>query len=85
MESKEYSRRDKLDRLRGRQLYESSNSSKKQCPRCLSFQSYDEVIEKRKKCVNCNLEYKPLKTWAVVEKQFIHRMEQQDNKKKVYI
>ncbi len=29
--------------------------------RFILFYSWDEIVEKRKKCVNCNVEYKPLK------------------------
>ena len=84
MEAKELARREKLERERGRKAYDS-NQNKKQCPKCYSFQTWDEVVEKRKKCVNCGIEYRPLRTWAHVEKEFTIRMEDQSRKKTVYI
>lgn len=53
----ERQRRAKMEAERGRQDYEYK-LGKKECARCGAVQSYDEVVEKRKLCQNCGIEYK---------------------------
>lgn len=50
-------RRQKLEHMRGKSAYELK-FDKKRCPRCGAVQSYDEVVDKRKKCQECGIEYR---------------------------
>lgn len=43
---------------------------------CKSTQSFDEVVEKKKRCPNCNLEYQYPIQWQKVARKFYGRQEE---------
>ena len=55
---------------------------KKCCPVCGAKQSYDEIKEKRKKCPNCNVEYKSKLVWGNVKHNFNKRQKEYEKKSK---
>ena len=67
MDAKERSRRVKLQREQGRKDYEAK-LDKKVCPICKTIQKYEEVLDKKKFCMECNVVYRSVKTWSHVEK-----------------
>jgi hypothetical protein len=81
MEAKEEKRKMKLERLQGQREYDA-RQDKKQCPKCGTVQTYDEIMDRKKKCANnCGLDYRPMKTWSHVEKQFLDRLRSGEKKK----
>ncbi len=67
MEAKELKRREDLKVAQGKLDYDAK-IDKKCCPNCVTEQKYEEVVGKKKHCQDCNVEYKPKKTWSNVEK-----------------
>lgn len=53
----EKQRRRKLEHARGQAEY-TLRLNKKKCPRCGATQTYDEVVEKRRKCQECGVAYR---------------------------
>lgn len=72
IESKEKERIYKLEKTIGSTEYKQK-LDKKYCPSCAAEQSYDDIQEKRKKCLVCNVAYKPKISWNVVQRQFFER------------
>ncbi|RYG68901.1 hypothetical protein EON64_04075 [archaeon] len=68
-EAEERNRREELQFKMGKKDYDAL-VDKKVCPQCGAKQSYDEVKEKRKLCVNCRVEYTNPMTWAKVRNKF---------------
>eukprot|EP01031_Cornospumella_fuschlensis_P027877 gene27877-33662_t len=68
-EAEERNRREELQFKIGKLDYDAL-VDKKVCPQCGAKQSYDEVKEKRKLCVNCRVEYTNPLTWAKVRSRF---------------
>ena len=86
-EAEERVRREELAYKIGKKDYDAS-VYKKQCPKCLAKQSYDEIKEKRKLCPNCRVEYQYLMTWGKVSKHFFQKCREYsiksiENKKKI--
>lgn len=71
-EAEERTRRLDLEFRIGKKAYDAL-LDKKFCSSCGAKQSYDEVKEKRKKCPNCQVEYRAKTTWTAVEKSFFQR------------
>ena len=67
--------RSKLNRLqesKGKADYDA-RLDKKYCPKCGAQQKYDEIIEKKKKCPDCNVAYMPKISWTSVGKEFFDK------------
>lgn len=65
---KEIDRWSKIDHKKGMSDYDAI-LDKKYCPLCGVVQTYDQVINKEKKCINCRVEYQPKLTWQTAIKQ----------------
>jgi rubredoxin len=72
MESQEHHRRDDMTNRRAAADYDAL-LTRKECPNCGSKQKYDEVKDKKTKCPNCDIEYRPKLTWSQVGKSFLNR------------
>ena len=72
MESKENERRKKLSESIGKKSYDAI-LDKKFCPNCGAKQSYDQIINKVKKCEDCGLAYKAKTTWTSVKGNFMRK------------
>jgi hypothetical protein len=72
MESQEQHRRDDMQHRREAEDY-NALLTRKECPSCGLKQKYDEVKDKKTKCPNCDVEYKPKLTWGQVGKRFLTR------------
>ena len=87
MDGMERNRRQEMVYKSLKQEYDA-RLDRKMCPICESYQSYDEVINKRNKCSVCDVEFKPKLTWGQVSKNFTKRNKEyvqksQDIKKKI--
>ncbi|CAE7654921.1 unnamed protein product, partial [Symbiodinium microadriaticum] len=71
-EAKHRARLDDLEFNMGKKDYEAL-VDKRYCPSCGAKQSYDEVKEKRKRCPNCNVEYRRKISWGDVGSDFYKR------------
>ena len=56
----------------GKQAYDAK-VTKRACPQCGRFQSYDEVIKKKKRCSDCRRTYAYPVVWKDVREGFIYR------------
>ncbi len=72
IESKERSKLHDLETARGKEEYKQK-LDKKNCPSCGAEQSYDDIQEKRNKCLGCNVAYKPKISWNAVRRKFFER------------
>jgi hypothetical protein len=72
IESKERSKLHDLETARGKEEYKRK-LDKKYCPSCGAEQSYDDIQEKRSKCLGCNVAYKPKISWNTVQRKFFER------------
>ena len=67
MDAKEKSRREQLKIERGRAVY-ACRHGKKVCPVCGTEQKYEEVLDKKKYCLECNVKYSKTNVWSQVER-----------------
>lgn len=81
MEAAHNTTRRDMDKRRGEEAYNDRND-KKVCPICKMEQSYKEWKDNIKKCERCNASYRPKKTWAEVQADFLKRLEDGETKKK---
>ncbi len=72
MESQEYHRREDMAHRRAAADY-NALLTRKECPNCGLKQKYDEVKDKKTKCPNCDIEYRPKLTWGQVGRSFMTR------------
>ena len=82
MESKEHGRREKLNERIGKKAYDAI-LDKKYCPGCGAKQSYDQILNKIKKCEDCGIAYKAKTTWTSVQGNFMKKqLDQASNREK---
>eukprot|EP00968_Pinguiococcus_pyrenoidosus_P003913 scaffold260_cov274-Pinguiococcus_pyrenoidosus.AAC.2 len=74
MEAAERKRREDRKHKQGKREHDA-RLDKKSCPVCGAEQAYDEYLERRKKCLNCNVEYRSKTSWAKVGRSFLERQE----------
>jgi hypothetical protein len=80
MEMKENERKTTQNTAVGEMEYDAI-LDKKFCPNCTAKQSYDEIKEKRKRCPNCNIEYRTKVAWGQVSAQFFGKQKLEAEKK----
>ena len=81
MEAAERNRRKQLQRTREEKDY-NAVLDKKYCPNCGNAQSYDEVMQKRKKCPSCETQYRSKLRWGDVQHEFFARTEENETRRK---
>lgn len=84
MEAANYSHKADLERRRAEEAY-NVRVDKKECPVCHLPQTYAEVESNQKKCERCDAFYRPKKTWAEVQGEFLKRLEDNQVEKVVSI
>jgi hypothetical protein len=78
-DDKNRERKEKLQDAMGKKDYDAV-VDKRYCPSCKCPQSYDDIKEKRKRCVNCNVEYRTKIAWGDIEASFLRRQSESDAK-----
>ena len=82
MEASVRSKGKKLDTTKQEQEY-NARPNKKMCPKCQSFQTYDEFVKRKKRCGQCGSVYRHKTRWNDIQSSFFERQEKREQDRRI--